>query len=492
MATILAWRPERRWTFFVLACLSLLMFSIDFTIVSVALRTIIDDLDTSLVLAGWTMTAFALAQTIVLPLIGKVGESFGQMRVFVACVVLFIVGSLLCGIAPSIYVLIACRVVQAVGGGGFMPSATAIVAREFPASRGKMIGLFASIISLGGIIGPNLGGFIIEHFGWREVFLVNVPLGLVIVPILVWQMRAAGLHQAPRRNGPRRLDLAGTGLFAGSIVSLLLALSMLGDDLEFAQTVPFWLLIAASIVLLVLFIRQERRTLEPVIELGLVTRHPFLIVNLYNFIFGACIFGCFTFVPYFASMQYGMSPQESGAVLTPRSLTMVGISAVTSLFLMRFGYRLPIVVGMALMVIAMVAIGQGWDSLAIGPLILGPFGLLATFVGLTGVSMGLLMPSSNNAALDLLPERTAVIAGLRGFFRQIGGVIGTAAIVVALSLSPDKAAGMRSIYTVLGVALIVTIPLAFLIPDAAREKRQSAARAADAPIAEPATPAPQT
>src|SRR4051812_24212203 len=114
--------PERRWIFFTLACLSMLMFSIDFTIVAVALRTVVDDLGTTLSLAGWTMTGFALAQTIMLPLIGKLGEQFGQLRVFVACVVLFTVGSLLCGLAPTIYVLIACRVLQAVGGAGFMPS----------------------------------------------------------------------------------------------------------------------------------------------------------------------------------------------------------------------------------------------------------------------------------------------------------------------------------------------------------------------------------
>src|SRR3954452_9830107 len=209
MAAIMAWRPERRWTFFVLACLSLLMFSIDFTIVAVALQRIVDDLHTTLVLVGWTVTAFALAQTVILPLIGKLGEKYGQMRVFVACVVLFIVGSLLCGLAPNIYVLIACRVLQALGGGGFMPSATAIVAREFPESRSKMIGLFASIIPLGGIIGPNLGGYIIEHFGWREGFLVNVPIGIIVVPILLWQMRASGQHRAPVRGANRSLDLAG-------------------------------------------------------------------------------------------------------------------------------------------------------------------------------------------------------------------------------------------------------------------------------------------
>src|SRR4051812_48649831 len=293
MAAILARMPERRWIFFSLACLSLLMFSIDFTIVSVALRTIVEDLDTSLMLAGWTMTAFALTQTIVLPLIGKLGENFGQMRVFVACVALFIVGSLLCGIAPTIYVLIACRVLQAIGGAGFMPSATAIVAREFPESRSKLIGLFASIIPLGGIIGPNLGGYIIQHFGWREVFLVNVPIGIVVVPILLWQMRASGQHRAPVRGANRSLDVAGSILFAGSIVSLLVALALLGDDPSFVWQGEFWLLIAASIGLLFLFIRQELRAAEPVIELALVTRHPFLVVNVYNFIFGACVFGCF-------------------------------------------------------------------------------------------------------------------------------------------------------------------------------------------------------
>jgi MFS family permease len=122
----------------------------------------------------------------------------------------------------------------------------------------------------------------------------------------------------------------------------------------------------------------------------------------------------------------------------------------------------------------MVTIGQGWEQLALGPLVIGPFALLASQVALTGVAMGLVMPSSNNAALDLLPDRTAVIAGLRGFFRQMGGVIGTAGIVVALSLSPDKAAGMREIYTTLGLALIVTVPLAFLIPDSARERYRAA------------------
>src|SRR4051812_41075930 len=223
MAAILARMPERRWIFFSLAWLSLLMFSIDFTIVSVALRTIVEDLDTTLVLAGWTMTAFALTQTIVLPLIGKLGENFGQMRVFVACVVLFIIGSLLCGLAPNIYVLIACRVLQALGGGGFFPAATGIVAQQFPRTRSRMIGLFASIFPIGAILGPNLGGFIIEHFGWRDVFFINVPIGVLVIGLLAKQ--ALGEEPA-RQERKRSIDVLGTLLFAACVVGFLLALTL--------------------------------------------------------------------------------------------------------------------------------------------------------------------------------------------------------------------------------------------------------------------------
>lgn len=472
ITTRLGRRPGRRWVFYGLACLCLLMFSIDMTIVSVALRTIVEDLDTSLALAAWTMTGYMLTQTVVLPLIGKLGERFGQMRVFITCVSIFTLGSLLCGLAPNIVVLICCRVLQALGGAGFMTSATAIVAREFPESRSRMIGLFASILPVGGIVGPNVGGFIIEHLGWREIFLVNVPIGLIAVPLLIWQSRASGLLAAPRRAARRPLDLKGSALFAGAIVSILLALTFLGDDPGFGATVPFWALILGGLVLLTLFVRQERRALEPVIDLTLVTRHPFSVINVFNFLFGFCVFGCFQFIPYYASVQYGMSPLESGAVLTPRSVAMIVISTCTSLFLIRLGYRVPIVLGMVGMTASMLVMGQGWDGFTLGPLDVGPFVLLAVTVGLSGAAMGLFMPSSNNAALDLLPDRVGVIASLRQFFRQVGGMMGTAAIVVALSLSPDKAAGLREVYTLLGLLLLVTVPLAFLIPDAARERRQ--------------------
>src|SRR3954453_2880108 len=210
------------------------MFSIDSTIVAVALPTLIADLHTSLVRAGWTLAAYALTQTVMMPLVGKLAEQFGQMRVFLICVFVFTLGSLLCGLAPNVYVLIACRVLQALGGGGFLPSCTGIVAEQFPETRSRMVGLFASIFPIGGILGPNLGGAIIEHFGWREIFLINVPIGILVVAMLARQTRPPARTvpealAAKRAVATRRgIDVGGMLLFAATIVGLLLALTMLG------------------------------------------------------------------------------------------------------------------------------------------------------------------------------------------------------------------------------------------------------------------------
>src|SRR3954463_4104423 len=136
---------DHRYLFLVLAAVCQLMFAVDSSIVAVALRTLVTELDTSLAWAGWTLTAYALTQTVAMPVIGKLAEQFGQMRVFVICVLVFMLGSLTCGLAPNVYVLIACRVLQALGGGGIMPSAVSIIARSFPEQRNRMLGLFTSI-----------------------------------------------------------------------------------------------------------------------------------------------------------------------------------------------------------------------------------------------------------------------------------------------------------------------------------------------------------
>jgi EmrB/QacA subfamily drug resistance transporter len=460
---------SRPYVFFGLAAVSLLMFSVDATVVSVALPRIQADLQTSLVWLGWTFTAYMLTQTAVMPLAGKLTESFGRMRVFLGCIALFTLGSLLCGLAPNIQTLIAFRVLQALGGGGILPSAAGIVAREFPENRARMIGLFSSIFPIGGIVGPNLGGLIVEHWSWREVFLINVPVGALVLVVLWRQARSTEVESTTQRS----IDVLGAVLFAAAISALLGALTLLGEDVTFVRAPIFWLLLVGSGVLLVAFAWQELRAPEPVLEPRLVMRRPFLFVNAYNFVFGACVFGFFTLMPYYTVVAFGLTPAESGAVLTPRSAVMMAASALSSVYLVRLGYRGPMLAGMAFMVATLLLLSQGWSELLIGSLRVGAFPLTASILSLSGIGMGLAAPSSNNAILDLLPERTAVITGIRGVFRSTGGVIGTATIVFALELAPDKAAGLRTVFLILAGLLLVTVPLTLAIPDSARARRRA-------------------
>jgi EmrB/QacA subfamily drug resistance transporter len=467
-------RLEQPWTFFGLTALTVLMVAIDSTIVAVALPTLVQDLDTTLVIAAWTITAYALAQTVMLPMAGKLAEQFGQMRVFVTCVSLFTTGSLLCALAPNIYVLIGCRIVQAIGGGGLFPAATGLVAQKFPQTRGRMIGLFASIFPIGGILGPNLGGFIIEQFGWRQTFMINVPLGILVVGLLLRQ----ALAPLPARQAARRsIDVVGTALFAASIVAFLVALTLLGNDPTFLRSPIFWLLLVGSVVVLAAFVWQEKRAPDPIMDLRLVVRQPFLVVNIFGVLTGACFMGFFSFIPFYATVQYGMGPRESGAILTPRSLVMIPVSTATSFMLARVGYRQPMLAGMACVTVALLLLGRELGGLTLGPIEVGPLVPLLGIMALSGLGMGLLIPASNNAGLDLMPRRAAVIAGLRGLFNSTGGVIGTAVIVLWLALSPDKAEGLRDVFGALGLVMLLTVPLVFLIPDRALERNEANTRA---------------
>jgi MFS family permease len=218
---------RRRHVFFGLAAVAVLMGSIDLTIVAVALPQLTDALHAPLTWVSWTLTAYQIVQVIMLPLTGKLSDTLGRKRVFIFCVGMFTLGSLLCGLAPSIGALIAARVIQAIGGGGLMPSAIGIISDQYQKHRARAIGLFSSVFPIGGIIGPNLGGYILEHWTWRELFFINVPIGIGVL-LGVWL-----LLKEPRVTGLRAsLDPIGLALYAGALALLMYAITALADAPE--------------------------------------------------------------------------------------------------------------------------------------------------------------------------------------------------------------------------------------------------------------------
>lgn len=455
--------PDRQAYFiFGIVALALLMASIDATIVAVSLPTLLVDLHTNLAWVSWTMTGYQFSQSIAMPMAGKLSDEWGRKRLFIIAAAVFTVSSIAAGLAPNVYWLIVFRVVQGVGGGAFLPSATGIISDAFGVRRTTAIGLFGSIFPIGGILGPNIGGFIIDHFSWRWIFFVNVPIGLALI--------ALGLLVLPKGNiaaVSRRIDAVGAGLFSGAILSLLFALTNWANRPEGieAMTLVFF---AVGAALLVVLVWHERRTEQPMIDLALVRARPFLAVNVFNLVLGAVIFGFFSFTPYYATVAYGMTAGQSGLVLTPRSLAMMITSAVSSFLIIRLRYRLPMIIGLVIMAASLFLLGQGYHSSSMLGFNMGDLALLATLVMLGGIGMGIANPAANNAALDLLPDKIAAVAGLRGMFRSVGGVLGTAALALALSRASDKAQGLETIFVVLGFLLLLLIPVVFLIPDKTR------------------------
>ncbi len=215
----------RKYIIFGTVCLGLLLTSTSNSMASVALSTLITDLDTTLVLAGWVLSGFSLVHTVAMPLAGKISDMLGRKRTFIAYTVIFIAGSILCALASNIYWLIGARIIQALGGAGIMPCASGIVSDEFPDDWPRYIGLFSSVFPIGMIIGPNIGGWIVQEFGWRYMFWFNIPFGVVVLLTSIFL-----LPKRENKNAHTSIDFVGTGLLFGSIFSLMLGLTQLGTE----------------------------------------------------------------------------------------------------------------------------------------------------------------------------------------------------------------------------------------------------------------------
>jgi len=424
----------------------------------VALPVLTTDLNTTLVLAGWVMSVYSLVRTIAMPLTGKLGEVFGARAVFLACVMFFMAGSVLSAIAPNVYLLIGARVVQAIGGGGFMPCAAGIVSDTFPENRQRYIGLFTSIGPTGMIIGPNLGGWMVEYFGWRSIFWYNVPAA-VLVLVLAWFL----LPRTQKARGKAHIDYVGAGLLFGAITALLTCLTQFGNK----TGIP-WATIAVlftiGVTLMLVFIRYEHRVKAPFIDLELLKRKPFMAANAYNVVYGACSIGILSLVPLYVVKVYGMSILQSGLLLTPRSLGMIGASAVTSFFLVKWGYRWPIIFGT-------LALALGTGIMAVEPADMQILGInvsgvavLIMAVAICGIGSGVCSPGSNNACIELMPDKVGTIIGLRGMFRQLGSAVGIAFATVVATVVTDTHQAFFIVFLMASALAVAIIPAVFMMP----------------------------
>ncbi|MBN9619684.1 MAG: MFS transporter, partial [Actinobacteria bacterium] len=324
---------------FAIVSLAIFMMALDQTIVATALGSIQRDLHTQVNWSTWTISVYSLGQIVILPLAGRLSDQFGRKRIFVAAVVVFTLASLCCGLANDIYVLVALRAVQSIGGGAFMPSATGIVSDQYGRDRDRAIGLFSSIVAVGGIVGPIFGGLFVTYWTWRGIFFINVPIGIALLILTLVFVPDV------RRGGGRRLDSIGSVLLCLGLLSGMFAMALIGSPASAWR----WPTVAACAVVavggLVCFVRRSARVAHPVIPVRLLRGAGFGLMNGINFVWGSAIFGFSALVPLYAEERYGLPSLGAGTLLTARAVGMAVVTALAAMALRRTGYRRPILVG---------------------------------------------------------------------------------------------------------------------------------------------------
>lgn len=402
--------------------LGLLLAALDQTIVSTAMPRIVAELQ-GIDLLSWVTTAYLLASTAMVPIYGKLSDLYGRKIILMFGIVLFLAGSVLCGIAPTMVMLVVFRAVQGLGAAALTSTAFAVPADLFvPAERPRYQGIFMGVFGLASVIGPFVGGLLTDGPGWRWVFYVNLPLGLVALAFIAAKM--------PRMHSGLRtpIDYLGAAALMLMVVPLLLALTL--DKAAHAWGSPLIVgLFALALVGLALFVLVERRAAGPIIPLKLFRIRSFSLINLVSPMIGACLFTAVLFLSLFLVNVLGVSATSAGSTLIPLMGGMVLSSIVSSQVVQRLGrYKLMILGGMLL-----VAAGFWWLTMLDTTTTLG--GVRWRMIVL-GVGLGPVMPTLTLALQNAVPfENIGAATAARQFFQQLGQVLGAAVFGAILTTS---------------------------------------------------------
>jgi len=392
--------------------LGMLLASLDQTIVGTSLPRIVSVLG-GMDLYAWLFTGYMLAETVTIPIAGKMSDRFGRRPIFLAGMALFMGGSLVAGFSTSMEMLIACRFVQGLGGGALMPVAMATVADLYaPQDRGKIQGVLGAVFAISSIIGPFVGGFIVDNWDWDWVFWVNLPIGVFAVAVASFKFpRLTTVATTP-------IDYPGMLTLTGALVPALLVMTWGGST--YAWDSPEILGMAAlSAIMVVAFVLIERRATDPIMPLHLFKEPIFSLGSAGLMIIAMGMFGALTFLPLFLQAVMGFSAANSGVLLLPIMGGSMATSIGSGLLLKRTGYKPWLLVGPPLTALGMYLLSTlHADS---------SYLLAIIFMVIMGAGMGAVMSNYIVAAQNVMPRREMGIAtASMSLFRSIGGTIGVA------------------------------------------------------------------
>jgi EmrB/QacA subfamily drug resistance transporter len=400
--------------------LGMFLASLDQTIVSTALPTIVGDFHRSDLLS-WVITAYLLASTASTPLWGKAGDLYGRKRLFQMAIVVFLVGSALCGLSQNMYELIGFRALQGIGGGGLISLVFAIVGDVIPPrQRGRYQGYFGATFGVSSVVGPLIGGFAVDSLSWRYIFYINLPLGIIA---LIVTNRVLKL---PVRKRDVKIDWWGALLLVAGVSSVLLATQSGGTDYPWGswQIVGLFLLGA---LLIFGFITREHLAPEPILPLGLFKMQIFTVSNIVAFVSGVAMFGALAFLPQYLQLVHGVSATESGLLLLPLLVGLLTMSITSGRYISKTGsYRWFPLVGTFLVTVGLILltrIGAHTSLTVIG------FDVLVFGAGLGLFMQVLTLVVQNSVPMSQMGVATSAVT----FFRSMGGAIGASALGAVLT-----------------------------------------------------------
>ncbi len=447
--------------------LALLLAALDQTIVGTAIPRIVADLN-GLDRLAWVTTAYLVTSTTMTPIAGKLGDLFGRKPFLLAGMIGFVVASAFCGLAQDMTQLIVARGIQGIFGGVLFATVFTVIGDLFaPAQRARAQGLFGGVFGLASIVGPTAGGFITDHWSWRWVFEVNIPVGIVAVAVV-----AAGLPFVRSKASWRDIDYFGAFTLAAGVVPLLIALTITRDHAW--TSFPVVGLLALAAVMLAAFVFVESRVAEPIVPLKLFKNSTFSVSMLVGFLTAFGMFGSILFTPLVFQGVLGISATNSGALITPMMFGLIGASTATGFLMRRIKYyRYLGTLGVAVMIFGMWLLTQITPASA-------EWHVVAALI-VVGLGIGTTFPLYLTAVQVALPRRYLGVASSQiQFWRNLGGTVGSAILgavlanrlpsyltarVAALNLPPQVVNSLPkggSANSILDPTLLARLPLPFI------------------------------
>lgn len=400
---------SRRWWALGAVLLTMFFSSMYQTILSTALPVIIGELQ-GLSLYSWVFTAYMLASALTMPIYGKLSDVYGRKPFYILGLSLFLVGSIAGGMVRTMEQLIAARAFQGLGAGAMLSMPRATVGDIFsPRERGRWMGVMGSVFGLASIIGPAVGGWITDHWGWRWVFYITLPVALIALAAVVYALPTV------RTGEQARVDWSGSALLAAGLASLVVGVTVAGDG-GWGSPLVLALLSGAGLFL-VLFVRNEARAESPIIALDLFRNRIFASSATVVFLMNVAMFGAIAFLPLYAQGVLAQTAQQSGRILTPMMLSFVAGSVVSGQLVTRTGrYKVQAVAGSLLAALGM--------SLLIT---MGPYTPVPTVVRnvvLVGLGQGTVLPVLNVAVQNAFPYRMmGMVNATQQFMQSLGGIL---------------------------------------------------------------------